>query len=856
MTGQTGGMFPAVADSPASDLPIREVLGSLVDAVTATGTAVLVAPPGSGKTTLAPLALADHVTGRVVVAEPRRVAARAAAQRMASLTNTALGDLIGYSVRGERVVSAATRIEVVTTGLLVRRLQQDPELSGVDVVIVDECHERHVDTDLAVAFLADVRTNLRDDLIVVAASATAEADRIAMLLGGPAPVITAPSSPFDVDIRWSPPSSAVSPSLGARVDPALLRHVASVVRRALVEHDGDVLVFLPGVGEIERVAGLLADVDARIMRLHGGQSARDQDSALKALPERRVVLATAVAESSLTVPGVRVVVDAGLSREPRMDHARGLGSLVTVPVSRAGATQRSGRAGREAPGVAYRCWSAFDHERRPAQPSPEILVADLSDAVLQLARWGSVTGAGLPLPDAPPIAAVTVARQTLGALGAIDVDGKVTSRGERLSRVGVHPRLARALLDGADLVGAQVAAEIVAVLALDGRPSSDDLEECLRRLRRGDDPAAGRWKQEVRRLTRAVPREGSDRRRSISPGGDGSRAGRSVATGSVVALAYPERIARVRSEDSSVYLTAAGTAVRIVDGSVLSGEPWIAVADAHRPPGTPEARVRLAAAVSEDVAVVTAEPLVVNEREAGWIDGDVAVLRRRRLGAIVLWQRTDERPSRTERAAALHEGLRSEGLTLLNWTDAARALRQRLAFCHHAFGDDWPDVGDARLVSEVSRWLGPDLERASRRADLARIDVTGALRRLLSWRQAADLDEVAPERLRVPSGSRLRVDYGDPSAPVLAGKLQEFFGMTSTPRVGAGRVPVVVHLLSPAGRPAAITADLESFWGEGYRQVRAQLRGRYPRHPWPEDPTTATATRRVSHPRKSTDRQR
>ncbi|MFI9640616.1 ATP-dependent helicase HrpB [Micromonospora sp. NPDC051925] len=853
------------------DLPVRPALPPLLRALTGTGSAVLVAPPGTGKTTLAPLAVADGVAGRVLVAQPRRVAARAAARRIADLLGERVGDRVGYAVRGDRRVGPGTRIEVVTTGLLVRRLLRDPDLPGVDAVLLDECHERQLDADLALAFTVEARAALRPELWLVAMSATPEADRFAALLGGdaPAPVIRADAALHPVARIWTPPPRPVTPPGAGRVDPALLDHVAATVRRALHEQDGDLLVFLPGAGEIGAVARRLADLGDRVavLPLHGRLPATAQDAALRPAGRRRVVLATSVAESSLTVPGVRVVIDAGLSRVARTDLSRGLGALVTVPVSRAAATQRAGRAGRQAPGVVYRCWSEATHGRLAAQPEPEIATADLTGLALDLAAWGSPDGVGLALPDPPPAAALTVARETLTTLGAIDADGRVTARGRAIAATGTHPRLGRALLDGAARVGRDRAAELVALLAEDGLVGRhDDLTAGWRRLRDDVDPAAtARWRAEVRRLRAALPAaapSGGDTGRAGATDGTAAgpaRSGRGggtdrlpddLAAGLLVGLAYPERLARLRRAGGTSYLMAGGTGAELAAGSALAGSGWLAVAVADRSPGAPTARVRLAAPVDEATAREAGGPLLTELREVGWVDGDVLARQVTRLGAIELVSRPLARPAPELLAAALAEGLRQTGLDLLTWTPAARSLRERLAFCRQALGGDWPEVTDAALLAAVDRWLGSELAAARRRADLARIDVTGALRRLLPWRQAGRLDELAPERIEVPSGSRVRVDYADPAAPVLAVKLQETFGWQDAPRLADGRVPVRLHLLSPAGRPVAVTADLASFWRTGYPQVRGELRGRYPRHPWPEDPTTATPTRHTTHRRR------
>lgn len=863
-----------LADVPL-DLPVRPVLPALVHALHDAGTAVLVAPPGTGKTTLAPLAVADEVPGTVLIAQPRRVAARAAARRMAALLGESVGGRIGYAVRGERRTGPRTRVEVVTTGLLVRRLHRDPELPGVGAVLLDECHERQLDADLALAFAVESRAALRPDLWLLAMSATPQADRFAALLGGadrPAPVVRAAAALHPVTRIWAPPPRPVAAPGAGRVDPALLDHVAATVRRALRERDGDVLVFLPGAGEIAAVAARLAGLGdgVAVLPLHGRLPSAAQDAALRPTPpggqpRRRVVLSTAVAESSLTVPGVRVVVDAGLSRVARTDLARGLGALVTVPVSRAAATQRAGRAGREAPGAVYRCWSEATHARLAPQPEPEIATADLTGFALELAAWGDPDGSGLALPDPPPSAALTVARETLTTLGAVDADGRITARGRAVAAVGAHPRLARALLDGAERVGADRAAEIVALLADDTLPGgTDDLTALWRRLRGGTDPAAtSRWRAEVRRLRAATgPRGGAGGART--GGGDpaarrpdrpGHRAaaevlGDDLAAGLLVGLAYPERLARARRAGATAYLMAGGTAAELAAGSGLAGSAWLAIAVADRSPGAPSARVRLATPVDEATAREAGGPLLRDGREVTWSGGDVVAREVVRLGAIELVDRPLSAPDPELVAAALLGGLRETGLGLLTWTPEATALRRRLAFCRHALGDGWPDVADPALLAAAPTWLGPELARARRRADLTRIDVAGALRRLLDWRQAARLDELAPERLPVPSGSRIRVDYADPAAPVLPVKLQETFGWRDAPRLAGGRVPVLLHLLSPAGRPVAVTADLASFWRTGYPQVRAELRGRYPRHPWPEDPGSAEPTRHATPRRR------
>ncbi|MEI5523411.1 ATP-dependent helicase HrpB [Streptomyces brasiliscabiei] len=824
-----------IRDDALDALPVRAALPALEAALEGHGTAVLVAPPGTGKTTLVPLALAGLLGGgparRVVVAEPRRIAARAAARRMAWLLGEKVGDSVGYTVRGERVVGPRARVEVVTTGVLLQRSQRDQELPGVDVVVLDECHERHLDADTLAAFLIDVRAALRPELRLVAASATTDAEGWARLLGG-APVVAAEGVSYPVEVVWAPPARPVRPPHGMRVDPAALTHVASVVRRALAERDGDVLCFLPGVGEIARVAGRLGGLgDVEVLQVHGRAPAAVQEAVLTGGERRRVVLATSVAESSLTVPGVRVVVDSGLAREPRVDHARGLSALTTVRASQAAGRQRAGRAGREAPGAVYRCWTEAEDARLPRFPAPEIKVADLTAFALQAACWGDPRATGLALLDPPPGGAMAAARNVLTAIGAVSPEGRATERGTRMSRLGLHPRLARALLDAVPLVGAELAAEVVALLSEEPpREYGDDLAAALRGARRGGDAYAARWRAEVRRLRAVSGREAG------GPAGAGGDRG----VGVVAALAFPERVAR---GDGGAFLMVSGTRAEVGEASGLRGEPWIAVAVADRAAGSGHARVRLGAAVDEGVAREAAASLYGRAEEVVWRDGDVVARRVERLGAVELAVRPLREAEPGLLRGALLDGLRAEGLGLLRWSPDAVRLRERLAFLRRRLGEPWPEVSDDALHARVDDWLEPELSRARRRADLGRIDAGEGLRRLLPWAtgDAVRLDELAPERIEVPSGSRVRVDYARPEQPVLAVKLQEMFGLRESP-VLAG-VPVLVHLLSPAGRPAAVTADLASFWKDGYRAVRAELRGRYPKHPWPEDPATAEPTR-------------
>jgi len=804
------------ADLP--DLPVRAVLAEVTAALAEHGTAVLVAPPGTGKTTIVPLAMAVAMTGRIVVAEPRRLAARAAAARMAELLGESVGATVGYAVRGDRRTSKATRIEVVTSGLLLRRLQADPELPGTSAVLLDECHERHLDADLLLALLLDARAGLRPDLRLLAASATVATERLAELLGPGTPVLRAHTRTYPVELTYLPPARR------ERIENC----VARAVHKAMAETPGDVLVFLPGVGEIHRVAALLEGLT--VLPLHGRLPPGQQDAVLRPSQGRRVVLATAVAESSLTVPGVRAVVDAGLARVPRMDHRRGLAGLATIRVSAAVAEQRAGRAGRQAPGRAYRCWLEHEHATLPRYPEPEIRTTDLTRLALELACWGTPDGSGLAWWDAPPTGALAAGREVLTALGALDRAGAVTDRGRRIAGIGLHPRLARALLDGAAIVGASPAAEVVALLDDDTLASGPDVDAALRRLRtddRGD--AARRWRREVQRLSALV----------TDPGGAST-----PDPALIVALAHPERLARRRASGSAVYLMAGGTAAELPGATDAE---WLAIADVDREPGRAQGKIRLAARADQRLAERAAPALLSTVDEVRWVDGDVLVRRVERLGMIVLRERPLTKPDRGAVRAALLTGLAKEGIGILRWTAEASRLRQRLAFLHRAIGQPWPPVDDQALLDGVDSWLEPELSAASKRADLAGISTQRSLSRLLPWPAAARFDELAPDRLALPSGVRIRVDYSA-DEPVLPVKVQDAFGQTETPMIAGGRVPVLLRLLSPAGRPVAVTSDLASFWQGGYLQIRAELRGRYPKHAWPADPTTATPTRPPNRP--------
>lgn len=898
MTSPPFPLDPALAHgvfdlgSIGAGLAFADSLGELAGALRAggaAGTAVVQAPPGTGKTTLVPPLLANLAAGRpsrangeagakvprVVVTQPRRVAARSAARRLAALDGSRLGDRVGYTVRGERQTGPGTLIEFVTPGILLRRLLTDPGLEGTDAVILDEVHERGLETDLLLGMLSEVR-QLRGDLPLVAMSATLDAPRFAALIGspaggsaqagatptgepdggGPAPVVDCPSALYPLTVDWAP---AAVPRLDTRgVARAFLDHVADISAashaEALAADPGtDALVFLPGAWEVSYVAARLRGrVAAEVLELHGRASAAEQDRAVTGREPGgppRIIVSTALAESSLTVPGVRLAIDAGLSREPRRDSNRGMSGLVTVSCSRASADQRAGRAARQGPGRVVRCYDQKTYGAAPAHRTPEIAAADLTGAALILACWGSPGGRGLALPDAPPRAAMDEAVEVLRELGAVGPDGHATGLGKILAGIPADPRLARALLDGAAAVGHRTAAEAVAVVSGDQRAPGADLHRLLAMLRTGSDPAARRWAEDVRRMEAIARQETA----GVVPPSLPAPATAAEAVGFVVALAFPDRVAhRVPGTGPERYLLTSGTRAGLPAGSPLTGHEWLAVAEVSRADGRDAAGtgavIRSAAPLTADTAEAAALHLLSENVEAQFSQGKVTARRERRLGAIVL-SSTPVRPSAEEGRTAVARALEHEGLGTIGWSTAAGTLRRRLALLHRELGAPWPDVSEQALLAGLDTWLRPELEALAGGASTNRIDLADPLRRLLPWPDAARLAELAPETLEVPSGSRVKIDYpevdDDGGRPVVAVKLQECFGWDQTPRLAGGRVPVLFHLLSPARRPLAVTDDLASFWSGPYAQVRSEMRGRYPKHPWPEDPWTAPATART-----------
>ena len=848
-------------------LPVTRALGDIAAATRPGGCAVVTAPPGTGKTTLLPPAVAVALeeagtNGRVLITQPRRVAARAAARRIARLLGEEVGGQVGYSVRGDSRVSERTRVEMVTPGIALRRLQRDPELPGVSALIVDEFHERDLDTDLALAFALDARSALRDDLFVALTSATLEASRTVDFLrtstGEEPALVDIPGDIFPLELRYAPPPRGVE-AVGAignervGVRREYLAHVARTVEETVAATEGSVLVFLPGVGEIETVRGNLRLGDMPVLTLHGQLSAAEQDRALSPASGRRVILSTSIAESSLTVPGVSVVVDAGLAREPRFDAGRSLSSLVTVPAALARLDQRAGRAARTGPGIAVRVMDSVDVARRPAQSAPGIATQDLTDARLQVASWGTPVDE-LALLDAPPAGTWEAAGQRLSSLGAIDEAGAATALGRTLASLPLDPPLGRALLASSGVLGASKAARFVALLSEDVRAPGADLGAVERRLGRGGASDAGVGKAQaarvketrarLERLARRLPASASDDAlASVAAERHEKTRTREDELALTCALAYPEWIAR-RRPGSMAYILAGGVGAELPQGSPLEGQEWLAVASIDRAPASRHARILAAVPLSEEDALAAGGALLETHTQASIDKGALKATRTRALGAIPLASAPASSLSEEEATALVAEHLAARGLGDLGWGKEASSLRERMRVLHEVLGDPWPDVSDEALAGSAHEWLAPWAKRLAQGGSLSSVSMLDALRSMLPWPQAARLDELAPEKMPIPAGGTRPIDWSG-AHPVLTLRVQQAFGWTDTPRLVDGRVPLVLHLTDPAGRPAAVTSDLTSFWAGPYSDVRAQLRGRYPKHPWPEDPLHAEPTNRA-----------
>ncbi len=854
-------------------LPIDGATPDLVAALARVTTAVLVAPPGAGKTTRVPLVLAAEpwaADKKILVLEPRRLAARAAAARMAKTLGEKVGDTVGYRVRFGTMVSKRTRVEVITEGIFTGLIQDDPSLDGVGAVLFDEFHERSLDADLGLALARDAQQALREDLRLLVMSATIDGARIAAALGD-APVIAREGRAFAVETRY----------LGRDPVRPIEPQVADAVLRVLRAETGSILAFLPGAAEIRRCETMVrercADPAVDVFALHGTLDFDAQDRAIAPAPagRRKVVLATSIAETSLTIEGVRVVVDSGLARVPRYEPDVGLTRLETVRVSRAAADQRRGRAGRIEPGVCYRLWDEPQTAALEAYAQPEILAADLSSLVLELAQWGVADPAKLVFLDAPPAPALNEARALLAALGAIDGAGRITEEGKLLNRLPLPPRLARMVVDASREGAGSLAAEIAAVLTERGLGGNDvDLRHRIDSLRRdrsmratearrmamrwaemaSPSPGAGSPSPRLRgegrgegasphaRTRREVPSPGAQERADLSPQ---ARRGENVPPGAILALAYPERIAKNRGAAAGAFLLANGRGAYVDPASPLAREPFLAVAELVG--SAAQSRVTLATAIDlADVEMRFADRIEAAEEVT--CDAKTLTLRARRsrrLGAIVLSEQPLAVTPNGATAKLLLSAILQAGLDRLPWTKAVRQWRDRVQFLRRAEGAEWPDVSDAALASTAEAWLAPLLAGKTSLDTLTASEFEHALHDLLPYNLRRRLEIEAPTHFDAPSGSRVPIDYEAEEGPKLAIRVQELFGLSRHPAIAAGRVPLVIALLSPAHRPVQVTRDLPQFWRGSYAAVRSEMRGRYPRHPWPDDPISAPATRRA-----------
>ncbi len=810
-------------------LPIDAALPELTVALADNNAAVLVAPPGAGKTTRVPLVLLDEQwtkSQKILLLEPRRLAARAAAARMASTLGEQVGDTIGLRIRFGSKISKRTRIEVVTEGVFTRLVLDDPSLDGIAAVLFDEFHERSLDADLGLALVSDVQQGLRPDLKLLVMSATLDGARVAALLGN-APMVESEGRAFRVETRY----------LGRDTRSPIERQVADAIERALRAEQGSLLVFLPGAGEIRRTETLLkerlTDDNVDVVTLYGALDAGEQDRAISPSPpsRRKVVLATSIAETSLTIEGVRIVIDSGLSRVPRYEPDVGLTRLETVRVSRAAADQRRGRAGRTEPGTCYRLWDEPQTGSLEPYTRPEILSADLSSFVLALALWGAADPTKLAFLDPPPPAALSEAKTLLTELGAIDADGRITQEGRKLRTLPLPPRLARMVVDAAAEGAGVLAATIAAVLTERGLGGDDvNLHHRLDQFRRDRSRRAEDARAMVMRWIDATDINEKDGEQSC---------------GSLLALAYPDRIARSRGGSSGAFLLANGRGGAVHPASSLAREPFLAVAELNG-----------AAAASR---IVLAAPITLAEIETRFADeiedsetiafdsasASLRARRSRRLGALTLVEQTKQVTPGDESARLLAEGIVRLGVGRLPWSKTQLQLRNRVMFLRRAEGDEWPDLSDEVLAGMPVEWLAPFFGEKIALSQVGADDLAAALDALLPWNLRKRLDAEAPTHFTAPSGSHVPIDYEAQEGPKLAIRVQELFGLGVHPAIAAGRVPLLIELLSPAHRPVQVTRDLPGFWRGSYKDVRTELRGRYPKHPWPEDPLTAPATRRA-----------
>ena len=840
---------------PPPGLPIDPQLGNIAATLRPEGaTLLLQAPPGAGKTTRVPLCLLESLgeIGTILMLEPRRLATRAAAQRLAAELGETVGARVGYRVRLESCCSAATRLEVMTAGLFLRRLQADPALEGVACVIVDEVHERGAEIDLALALVRQARSLLRPDLRLLLMSATLDLAPWAERLDGAA-VLQSEGRSWPVTVDHQPPRE------GERLERQLLRALEQHWLERRGPHE-TVLVFLPGQRELLAARRSIEACDwaqeLELALLHGQLSLQAQAAAMAPArrPAGKVVLATSIAESSLTLEGVTLVIDSGLSRRSRFDPSTGMDALVTVPASQASAEQRRGRAGRLGPGRCLRLWSPAEQQRRPAFDAPELLEVDPLPIALQLAQWGAGLGEGLDWIDSPPRSALVEARRLLGQLGALDSQGTLTPHGRRLAGLGLHPRLAHMLVLAQEHGWLELACSLAVLLSerdpLDRRSAGCDLLQRLDWLNRAAASPQERQEEAPRRQLRRLQQHLQRQVLASSPAGAGAlpcaatsddATSDGTITARLLSWAYPERIALARGRGDGRFLLRSGRGAAVHPDDALAGSEALAIAtlDGHGP----EARVLLAVPLPREVLEGLAAEEGESLLETRWLEREQRVSSERtlRLGALVLERHPWAEAEGAAVTQALLEGVRGLGLAALPWCPRSRGLQRRLCLAHRHLGEPWPDRSPERLEEDLASWLGPHLEGLSSLQQVRQIDLCEILWGDLSWAQRRELDGLLPEDLPIPSGRRARLNY-EGEDPVLAVKLQEMFGCSSTPRLLAGRLPVTVQLLSPAGRPAAITRDLEDFWNSGYHAVRRELRGRYPKHPWPEDPRQAEAT--------------
>ncbi|WP_088189992.1 ATP-dependent helicase HrpB [Sphingobium sp. Z007] len=816
-----------------NNLPIHDVLPDLLAALRAGSNAVLVAPPGAGKTTaVAPALLGEPwCSGQVLLLSPRRLAARAAAERIAEMMGEQPGGTVGYATRMDSKVSAKTRLLVLTEGIFVRRIQDDPELSGVSAVLFDEVHERSLDSDFGLALALDAQGALRPDLRIVPMSATLDGARFANLLDG-APVIESEGRIQPLALRH----------IGRAAKKKIEDEMAAAIRQALSEEaEGDLLAFLPGVREIERTAERIEGI-AEVHMLHGSLDPGAQRAAIRPSRSgaRKVILATSIAETSLTIDGVRIVVDSGLARRPRYDRAAGVTRLVTERASQASATQRAGRAARQRPGVAYRLWEAAASAGMVPFDPPEILESDLSSLLLDCALWGVSDPGALRWLDPPPAAAVEEARRRLTVLEALDADGRITAHGKALATLPLSPRIAHMLVRAGEMGLAEVAAEVAVLLGERGVGGQDtDLTLRRQRWRRESGKRADAARGLARRWAKLVKRGPGD--------GGGDRA-----VGLCLALAFPDRVAKRRSADGADWASVGGRGFRLDPLSPLAREDWLAVGEVQG--SAAGARILSAAPIGENEVIALFGSRIAEQRTVKFrpANGGIEALRERRLGAVRLSSGSDDRPDPDAVVAALIEGVRQGGIDLLPWSEAAQSLRMRGGFA----GID--ALSDVALIATLDDWLPPLLAGKRRLSDIDRSQLSGVLEGLIGWDGKQQLDRLAPPDFRSPAGSSHAIDYAAEGGPRVELRVQALFGLAEHPTVGSQRIPLVLSLTSPAGRPIQTTRDLPGFWAGNWRDVAKEMRGRYPRHPWPDDPAGASATLRTKNadarehgPRKS-----